>query len=221
MPAAFQSLHRLLEGVAVELPFGAACGVQRGFDRAGLEAGIAIKLRDGPRDRRFVRQKVAQPSAFSEEFAKQFGKIVRPAKRGEQRQIPGKPPTARCSIGQYAVARPVQQGALIAFLDDLEMGRHPGLQREAFQHGLAEGMDGLDAHAARHVQAGREQGARAPYLVLVRRPSGHLAQVLAQVGIAHQRPFAEPPGDPVGHFRRRGLGEGEAQDARRRSAVQQ
>ena len=94
-------------------------------------------------------------------------------------------------------------------------GGTPASSGEAFQQGLAESVDGLDAHAARHVQAGREQGAGAPHLVLVRRPSGRLAQVLAQVGVAHQRPFAEPPGDPVGHFRRRGLGEGQAQDARR------
>ena len=219
--AVFQRPRRLREPIAVEPPFGAGLGVERRLARAGVEAGIVVEPADRRRYRRPVLQEVAQPPALAQELAEQCGEIVRPAERREQRQFFGIRAAAGFGIGQHPVAHAVQQGALVAFLDNPEVGRHAGLQREALEQGLAEGVDRLDAHAARHVQAGREQGAGARRLGRDRRPAGYLLQILAQRRPVHQRPAAEPGRDPVDHLRRRGLGEGEAQDARRGGAVQQ
>ena len=219
--AAFQRPRRLLEPVAVERSFGAGFGVERRRARAGIEAGRVVEPADRTGNRRFVLQQVAQPAALAEEIAEQGREIVRPAERGQQGEIAGVGPAARFGTGQYPVSHAVQQGALVAFLDHPEVGRHAGLQREALEQGLAEGVDRLDAHAARHVQAGREQGAGTRRLGGDRRPAGDLLQITAQRRPVHQRPPAEPGRDPVDHLRRRSLGEGEAQDARRGGAVQQ
>ena len=219
--AAFQRRHGLHEGVAVEPPFGAGLGVERRLAGADVEAGIVVQAMDRPGNGSLVFQKVAQPAAIAQKFAEQGREIVRPAERRQQRQVFGIPAAARFGIGQHPVAHAVQQRPLVAFLDHPEVGRHPGLQRKALEQRLAEGVDRLDAHAARHVQAGREQGAGARQFGPVRRPADGLAQVPAQRSVVHQGPLAEPGRDPVDHLRRGGLGEGQAQDAGRRGAVQQ
>ena len=221
LAAGFQRPGRPIEFLAVEPPFGAGLGIERRLACAGVEAGGVVQAADGSRNRSFVLQQIAQPAALAEEFAEQCGQVVRPAERCEQRQFFGIRAAAGLGIGQNPVAHAVQQGALVALLDDPEVGRHAGLQREALEQGLAEGVDRLDAHTARHVQAGREQGAGARPFTRLREAADDFPQVFAQRLAVHQRPSAEPGGDPVGHLRRRGLGEGEAQDARRGGAVEQ
>ena len=46
-------------------------------------------------------------------------------------------------------------------------------------------------------------------------------QFLAQIGVGHPHPSREPRADAIGHFRRAGLGEGQAQDALRPHAAEQ
>jgi hypothetical protein len=51
--------------------------------------------------------------------------------------------------------------------------------------------------------------------------AGQAAQLVAQLFIRGCRPVRQSAGDAIGHFRRRRLGEGQAQDPRRLDARQQ
>ena len=219
--AAFQRADGPVQPLPVETLFGAGLGFQPGDGIALHETGLAIEPVDRGGDRGLVLQHLAHPAALGQKIAEPPGQIVRPAEQGELGQIVGEPPPARRRGGQNPVAHPVEQGAPVAILDHLEMGRHAGLQRKALEQRLAEGMDGLDAHAGRHIEAGREQGAGARHLRRIRPAPDYLAQVFAQFGLVPQRPRAQIAGDAPGHLRRRRPGEGQAQDARRRCAVQQ
>ena len=113
-----------------------------------------------------------------------------------------------------------------ALVDGLEMRRHPGLEREPPQQRAAQRVDGHDAQPARQLQHLREQPARpveqrcgigrgSPVSSAARAASvgivGSAAQAASRSSIRRR------------HLRRRGLGEGEAEDAfgvrRRRAAA--
>ena len=78
------------------------------------------------------------------------------------------------SLGQDLVGGLGQQRVAGVIVEDLEAGRHAGLQGEALQQPLAEGVDGLHLEAARRLDHQREQLARAFHL-LRRRERGRAA----------------------------------------------
>jgi len=114
-----------------------------------------------------------------------------------------------------------QQLGGAALIQDVEVRGDAGLERKALQQRLAEGVDGLDLHAAGRVEhAGKEPARRAP-AILARRRVRQREQALVKLAVRHRRPPLQLRGDAVGHFRGRGLGEGQAEDARRRRSAQQ
>ena len=118
------------------------------------------------------------------------------------------------------VARLDHQRRGLALVDDLEMGRDVGLEREKLQQPLAEGVQGLDFEAARGFDRAGEQlpgeGER-------RRPRTRgpgLDDPRGQRLVVEARPLGERGEDAAGHVGRGGLGEGQAEDLRRLGAVE-
>ena len=101
------------------------------------------------------------------------------------------------------------------------MRRDSYFQRKAAQQGFAERMNGLDVQPARRVQYLGEQSPGPGEGLFGGVVSGQFPQAILQPGFFQDRPFAQPLVEPVGHFRRRRPGEGEAQDPGRRRACQQ
>ena len=100
----------------------------------------------------------------------------------------------------------------VPFLEDGEVGRDSGLQREAPEQGLAEGVDGLDVHAAGRVQHLGEQVARPAADVVVGLAPQMAGQRFLQRLVRRRRPLAQLLGDAVRHLGGGRPGEGEAQD---------
>ena len=110
-----------------------------------------------------------------------------------------------------------------AVLEHAELRRHAGLEREAAQQRLAEGVDGLDAQAARRLERAGEERAGAGEPIGRDRLAGlaELAQRRAELGVVEHRPGPERPEQAVLHLGGRRLGVGEAQDLLRLGAGQQ
>ena len=106
----------------------------------------------------------------------------------------------------------------VAFVEHRKMRRDAGLERESAEQRLAEGVNGLDVQPAGGVEDAGEELPGAHPLSLVRRSPEQIEQIPFEVSIGGRGPFAELPGDPIIHFRRRGLGEGQAEDFLRRRA---
>ena len=107
----------------------------------------------------------------------------------------------------------------LAVLEDAELRGGAGLQREAADQRLAEGVDGLDAQAARRLQRAGEEGAGA---CEIRR--GALAQRVEGRGeraVGQHRPGAERAEQAVLHLGGGRLGVGEAEDLLRLAAREQ
>jgi len=116
-------------------------------------------------------------------------------------------------------------GAVGHFLDDLgahlsrrpvvhlgEAGGDARLQREAAEEAGAEAVDGLDAQAPGRLDGAGEQLAGAGQALRRKRALAQRDQRVAQGGLGHHRPFAQPPEQPVLHLGGGGLGVGEAED---------
>ena len=123
-----------------------------------------------------------------------------------------RPRTRRVGIRQHGLAC-LGQGVLgVAIIDQTEVWRKRGLQREAPQQRLAEGVDGADAHAARQVQDLRKQRAGVAEGLLPRF-DGECAQFAGQRRVVQRDPFAEGLLQTHRHLGGGGLGEGQALDA--------
>ena len=94
-----------------------------------------------------------------------------------------------------------------------------GFQWKAPQHGLAERVDGADAHAAGQIEHAGEQGARlGPHIV--RWDNAAFEQRTVQRRRVQPHPFRESVLQAYRHFRRRRLGESKTLDFLRRCAGQ-
>ncbi len=107
-----------------------------------------------------------------------------------------------------------------ALLDHGEFGRHPGFERKTAQQRLAEGVDRRDLGAARGVEHAGEKLPGPRNIVVLRHMPGQRHQLFGECARRQCGPGGEPVVDPVGHLRRRGAGEGQAQDPRRVGAVE-
>ena len=103
----------------------------------------------------------------------------------------------------------------------LEMRRQARLQRKAAQQGLAEAVDGLDFQPAAGLQHPGEQTAGVDDLPRLRLASKDVAQLEKQLFVFLGGPVAETLVQAVRHLRCRRAGEGQAEDAFGRGAVQQ
>ena len=104
-------------------------------------------------------------------------------------------------------------------LQHLEARRDVRLERKLMQQPRAEGVDGLHLQPARRLQRLRKQPARvrAPRGVGPAAPISAIS--LVERGVVERDPFGERVEHAVRHVGGRGLGEGEAEDLRRRRAA--
>ena len=95
----------------------------------------------------------------------------------------------RMGVGE-GVEQLLAQGAGLALLDHGELRRDPGLEREAAQERLAEGVDRLDSQAPRGLEGAGEEGAGAgePLGGQHRARLAELGERVAQRGVAEHRP---------------------------------
>jgi hypothetical protein len=164
-------------------------------------------------DRR--RRGLAQPILRALQGGDMAGELVQPAHPRERRD--------RCPVGrgvQHRLARFAQQVGGVLILDQREIRRDLGFQREAAQQRLAKGVDGADAHPARLVQHMREQRPRPCDRGGIGRDI-QPPQIRGQRGIAGDHPVAQAALQAQRHLRRRRLGKGQALDALRRRTGQQ
>ena len=177
-------------------------------------AGVRVKTQPLPhrRDRPFGSdQDGAELAGIGEALAD--GRLdLHVAQRIEQRTH-GVPHGASClePIGQYRLARLTQKARSGVVFDHREIDRHPGLAREALQHGLAKGVDGVDLEPARRIERVGEKAAR-PQPFGCRRPAPEQPIELGvQFPIVLPGPARQDRGHPMPHLGRRRLGVGEAQ----------
>ena len=160
-------------------------------------------------------------AAVVDEVAHQIAEAVLAGVAGDLRQRRGQVGIAG-GPDDGLVLRGGEQVGGVAFAQHVEVRRDTGLHREAAQHGFAKRVDGHDAQAAGGIDDAGEQlsgdGAQ-------RRGNRHAAgdgrQVLVEGAIVGGGPGTQRVADPDAHFRRRGLGEGQAQNAQGVGAAQQ
>ena len=113
-----------------------------------------------------------------------------------------------------------EQRGCRAVVKNGEMAGDIGFQRELMQQRLAEGVDRLDFQPARRFQRLGKQPARFGKLDAIRRLAFDGGDAVLEVGIRQSSPFRQTVEDAAGHFRRRGLGIGKAQNRRRSTSGQ-
>ncbi len=123
----------------------------------------------------------------------------------------GRQPGIVAGCGQRLLEDAGQQLARSRLVGDREMRRHSGLDREAGEERLAEGVDGLDAHPARRVEDAGEEASGGVAAGLARNGTFQPDQVFAQRRLVGGRPVAQDLVQPVRHLGRGRLGEGQAQ----------
>ena len=94
-------------------------------------------------------------------------------------------PLPRRPAASTALARFEQHGVALIVLDDAEIERHAGFAREAVQHALAEGVDGLDLEPARRFERMGEQRPRPQFM-----PGVGAAPVSSSISAARSASFA-------------------------------
>ena len=99
------------------------------------------------------------------------------------------PPVSFRAADQDILAGVAQQFAGVGLVHAPEVRRDAGLERKAAEQRLAEGVDGLDLHAARRVEHPREQLARARISVgVVGRPAEQRRRCRRELGVRQRRP---------------------------------
>ena len=175
-----------------------------------------VNRRDHPLDVAAVaREQGAEPQPVLPQRVQTFGK----RRLAEQhRETPKRGPDVRAAARQDLRLRRAQQIRSTARIENLEMGRHPGLQREALEERLTEAVDGHDRQARGQIEHVGEQRARALPLARTRRPAEQGLQLLLQLALRRGREPAQVLLHAPHHLGRRGLREGQAQQLARVAA---
>jgi hypothetical protein len=126
----------------------------------------------------------------------------------------------RARPAEHRLARIAHQLGGAALIEHLEMRGDVGFERKALQQRLTERMNGLDLHAAGRIEHARKEPARLAAAILARPSTGQRAQIVAKPLVIERYPLRKAAGDPVRHLGGGRLGEGEAEDAFRRRAVE-
>ena len=115
-------------------------------------------------------------------------------------------------LAEHAAPRRLGQLGGLALVEHLEMAGDIRLEGKLLQQPFAEGMDGLDLQPARRLQGAGEEPPCPRQLNLARLAAFDLLDRAGKCLVGQHRPFAETLEDTGFHFRRRGLGEGQAED---------
>ena len=198
-------------GLAERLPerFGAGPGhrlgqdgfVVGGGDVGGLaDAVVAGGLRQG--------EEGGEAGTFVLQGADEVGEVIGADEAGEEGDGGG------VGVFEDGVAGGAHLGFGLGVLDELEVGGEGGLEGEAAEEGLAEGVDGADAHAAGKVEDGGEEG---PGVGAGGGGPGNFEglELGVEERVVEGDPVAEAVLEAEGHLGGGGLGEGEALDAGR------
>ena len=179
-------------------------GEDRGGVGRGVEAdGAAVGPREG---RRGQSERLRQTVALAFEGGEHAAEIICADQAGDGGQ------GFRVCGGESGFAGCVERGAGVDVLHESEMRGDGGFEREAAEEGLAEGMDGADAHAAGQVEHGGEEGA---CLGAEGGGGGQLqaaGEFTVELFVVRGDPAAEALLQADGHLGRGGLGVGEAED---------
>ena len=171
----------------------------------------------------FVANACQQPGPLAQQPGHQLGILGDRDLAGDGREGIGE--RRRCiAAGQrlhLLVLHAAQDRLGFGLVQNLEARRHAGLEREALQQRLAEGMNGENVDAARRIEHTREQAARHDALGRLRRPVDQSGDAVVEYHLVGQSPAAKLVGEAVAHLGRGRLGEGEAEDALGFHAVQQ
>ena len=173
---------------------------------------------DGPVTRDRARQlRIARHDAVKQ-FAARLGGGDRPRealRRIAQRRVI----TAR-AVGEGGAARGGGEFGAPQILDGFEIRRDIGLEREEVQQPLAEPMQGEDFQPARRLDGLREKPARGGEFLRTGFRLARRRHRRAQRLILHHRPAREHFENALRHIGGGGFGESEAEDFRRRRAIQ-
>ena len=120
---------------------------------------------------------------------------------------------------QRRIARLGEQPLRFAFVDDLEMRRDVGLERKEPQQSLGEGVQRLDLESARRLDGAREQLPGKGEILRPRRRRAAVDDRFRQGVVVEARPLGELAENALRHIGGRRLGVSEAQDLRRRRAI--
>ena len=183
-------------------------------------AHLADQLAQFPLGEPGLRQHAAQRPLLVQRLDDR-GLDLEIAQQTEQRLDRARLAAAAQARRQHRLAGFEQHAVALVLLEHAEIERHSGLAREAVQHALAEGVDGLDAQTPRRFQRmGKERAGPEPH-ARRRRGTAQRHEVAFELKIARQRPFSQPLGDAAAHLGRRRLGVGEAENFLRLHPAQQ
>ena len=115
----------------------------------------------------------------------------------------------------------VEQRARFQIVEHGEMRRYARFERRDVQEPLAEGVDRVDLEPARRLDGPGEQPTGEQQAFRAGAHALEVEQLVGEPGIVQRHPAPEPVEHTDRHVRRRRLGEGEAEDARGRHALQQ
>ncbi len=157
-------------------------------------------------------KRVLQAAAVGLQRDDMAAELLRRGETGQQSQRPLH--RFRGSPGQHVLARLGHCVGGVGVVHQAEVRRQGRFEREAAQQGLAESVDGADAHAAGQVEHLGEQ--RAGFLAQIAGGDDvKVGQFYVKRRVGQRHPFAEDALKPDRHLGRRRLGEGEALDALR------
>ena len=216
-----QGRDRKPERGAIEGAIGNTRGAEACFVIRGTETQPQAHCRDQRLEAALALQQSFDPAAGADEPVQEIGEILLVHLAADDGQRVGQRRVFFAGGLEHAIARLGQELLAAAIVQQLGMRRDPRLQGKAAQQRLAEGVDGHDAKPARGIEDAGEEGARQLALLIARRTGEQALQRLCQPSLLHGRPECEALGDAVGHLRRRGLGESEAEQPLRRASRQQ
>ena len=124
-------------------------------------------------------------------------------------------------VGEHVVGLDLERLARLVVVEHDEAGRHVGLEREHVQQPLAQSVQRLDLEAARRLDGAGEQAAGQPQGVAGGPLAGEFGEFRGQRRVVQRHPAAEALEHADRHVGSRRLGEGEAEDAAGRRAVEE
>ncbi len=200
-------LGQPFQRVAVEFVVAARrCDHRVHIARRQME-GAAQERLDAARQ---LRHRLRITGTFAQE---PFGRALAHAQRHGGDRVADAGGASPLFLDQQFGQRFARHAGFFARFERAEAGDQPRLDREAGEQALAEAVDRLDPHApARRVEHAREQRAGAGQQRRVVHILAQREQVGLQVRGRQAHPARQAAGDALGHFRRAGLGKGQAQD---------
>ncbi|GJE70237.1 hypothetical protein CHKEEEPN_1773 [Methylorubrum podarium] len=190
----------------------------------GLDAG-AVPQRQGARqagERRLQGAVVGEQGAGPHGGADRLAQGIAGGFRADHGERLGEGLiAAEDRVGEHVVGLDLERLARLVVVEHDEAGRHVGLEREHVQQPLAQGVQRLDLEAPRRLDGAGEQAAGEPEGVAAGPLAGEFGELGGQGRVVQRHPAAEALEHPDRHVGGGRLGEGEAEDAAGRGAVEE